>query len=85
MSKETQTRLTLECNDGHRYIWESPYFDEGIDNIIEAFYGLLIASGWKPESIIDALREFVEERTSIQIHQFDAETLCEMAKASDTR
>lgn len=62
----TKTRLTLECNDGHRYIWESPYFDEGIDIIIEAFYGLLITSGWQPESIIDALRDFVEEHQPIE-------------------
>lgn len=85
MSKETQTRLTLECNDGHRYIWESPYFDDSIDNIIEAFYGLLIASGWHPESIIDELKDFVEEQTSTQIQLFDTETLCKIAKASDTK
>ena len=85
MNKETQTRLTLECNDGHRYIWESPYFDEGIDSIIDAFYGLLIASGWQPQSIIDELKDFVEERTATQIQPVDTETLCEIAKAIDTK
>jgi hypothetical protein len=84
MSKETQTRLTLECNDGHRYIWESPYFDDGLDSIIEAFHGLLIAAGWQPKSIIDGLRVYVEERTATQIQPFDPEILCKIANASDT-
>lgn len=83
MSKETQTRLTLECNDGHRYIWESPYFDDSIDTIIEAFYGLLITSGWSQENLIDAMKDFVEEHTSPQ--PFDTETLCNIAKATDTK
>ena len=85
MSKETQTRLTLECNDGHRYIWESPYFDDTLDDILEAFYGLLIAASWQPENVINGMKDFVEERTATQIQPFDTETLCKIAKASDTK
>lgn len=66
MNKETQTRLTLECNDGHRYIWESPYFDDSIDTILYAFHGLLVTAGWNKETLIDAMKDFVEEHQKIE-------------------
>ena len=66
MNKDAQIRLTLECNDGHRYIWESPYFDEGSDIIIEAFNGLLIAAGWQQASLIDTMKDFVEGHQPIE-------------------
>lgn len=83
MSKETQTRLTLECNDGHRYIWESPYFDDSIVTILGAFHGLLVTAGWNKETLIDAMKDFVEEQTQPQ--PFDTELLCKIVKATDTK
>ena len=57
---EIKTRLVFESED-NRYLWESPYADASMDDILPAFYGLLVAATWQPETIIKCMKDFVEE------------------------
>lgn len=58
--EEIKTRIIVE-NESNRYIWESPFFDNRLEDIIEAVYGLLVASTWHPDSVARAMKEFGEE------------------------
>lgn len=41
--------------------WVSPYFDASIENILEGFYGLCVAHGWQPSTVIAAMRDFAHD------------------------
>ena len=57
---EVRTRLIFEtAND--RFIWETPYSDVSMEDILEAFYGILVGATWHPETIIKGFKEFVVE------------------------
>lgn len=58
--KEPKTRLIFE-NYENRFIWESPYSDVTMDDILNAFYGMMIAATWQPETAISAMKDFAEE------------------------
>lgn len=45
--------------------WESPYYDADFDNILEGFYGMCVAQGWHPVTVISKMMEFAKERDSI--------------------
>jgi len=59
-----RTKLIFESED-NRYTWESPYVDVSMDDILPAFYGLLVAATWQPETVIKCMKEFVEEHSYI--------------------
>lgn len=61
---EVKTRLTYE-NYENRFIWESPYSDVSMEDILEAFYGILVASTWQPATIIEAMGDFYEDHKYI--------------------
>lgn len=63
-SNEIKTKLIFETDD-NRYIWESPYSDVGMDDILNAIYGLCVAATWQPTTVIQCMKDFVEEHEYI--------------------
>ena len=61
---DAKTRLILETND-NRYIWESPYADANMDEILNALYGLCVGATWQPETVIKCMKEFADEHSYI--------------------
>jgi hypothetical protein len=64
MKDEVKTRLIYETNDD-RLIWESPYSDVCIEDILEALYGILVGATWHPQTIMKGFKDFLEE------HEFE--------------
>lgn len=57
---EVKTRLVYESGD-NRFIWESPYCDVSMEDILDAFYGILVGATWQPDTIMKGFKEFLEE------------------------
>lgn len=62
--RKINTRLTLEVED-NRYIWESPYIDEDIYSLLEAFYGLLVTATFPPAVVVGSMKDFVAENKDV--------------------
>lgn len=60
MDKDWKTKLTFETND-NRFSWESPYIDSSMEDILDAFYGMMVSATWQPETILRAMQDFVYE------------------------
>ena len=59
---DVKTRLVYE-NDENRYIWESPYNDVSMEDILDAFFGMMVSATWQPITVIEAMRDFVAEHS----------------------
>ena len=59
-----KTRLTFE-NYENRFVWESPYNDVTMDDILNAFYGMMVSATWQTETVISAMKDFVEDHSYI--------------------
>ena len=57
---KVKTRLVYET-ENDRYIWESPYMDVDMQDILDAFFGMLVSATWQPITIINAMKDFVDE------------------------
>ena len=55
-----KTILTMESND-MKFISEMPW-DVGMDDILDAFYGLCISATFTPKTILTHMKEFAEEK-----------------------
>lgn len=55
------TKLSLEIGDT-TVSWEVPFNDCTASDLLEAFYGLMVAQTWIPSSVLTCMRDFVEER-----------------------
>ena len=63
-SKEENTRLTLESY-GNVYRFEADHCDSDMDEMLYAFYGLLTAATWSPITILQAMKQFADERLEL--------------------
>lgn len=63
-SKDENTRLTLESY-GNVYRFEANHCDSDMDEILYAFYGLLTAATWSPITILQAMKQFADERLEL--------------------
>lgn len=61
---KVKTRLVYETEDD-RYIWESPYMDVDMQDILDAFFGMLVSATWQPTTIINAMQDFVCEHNDL--------------------
>lgn len=62
MNNEKQiTRLTLENYD-YKVSWEVPYSDSQVQDLCQAFYSLLIGVTYSPETVLEGMKSFAEER-----------------------
>lgn len=57
------TRLTLE-NDENKFIWETPYNDVSIEDLIHAFFSSLVGMTWLPNTIYDSLADYLRNHAS---------------------
>jgi len=55
------TKFTVQT--GHRTIIQELPWDAGADDLCDAFYTALVGMTFHPDGIIQAMKEFVEERT----------------------
>ena len=53
---KTKMKLTLET-ENFKQSWESPYEDEDLESLCQAFFGLCIANGW---STLDVCKEMLD-------------------------
>lgn len=60
MQKDKFTKLTLEQSD-RKITWEVPYEDVSGEDMIQAFYTLMIGATFLPVTIRQSMREFVDE------------------------
>jgi hypothetical protein len=62
--KQENTRLTLESY-GNVYRFEANHCDSDMDEMLYAFYGLLTAATWSPITILQAMKQFADERLEL--------------------
>ena len=60
MTENEKTILTMESND-MKFISEMPW-DAGMDDILDAFYGLCVSATFAPKTILTHMREFAQEK-----------------------
>ncbi len=60
MQEDKFTRLTLEQSD-KKITWEVPYEDATGEDLVQAFYALMIGISFLPVTIRQSMREFVED------------------------
>lgn len=61
---EPRIRATFEY-DGRRTTFESEYFDEDIQTILDGFMGMLITASWDQRTVLSAMEQYVNDRRSI--------------------
>lgn len=60
MMNNEKTILTIEQNN-MKFISEMPW-DVGMDDILDAFYGLCVSATFTPKTILTHMKEFAEEK-----------------------
>ena len=60
MQENKFTRLTLEQSD-KKITWEVPYEDATGEDLVQAFYSLMIGMTFLPTTIRQSMQEFVED------------------------
>jgi hypothetical protein len=60
MQENKFTRLTLEQSD-KKITWEVPYEDATGEDLVQAFYSLMIGMTFLPTTIRQSMKEFVED------------------------
>lgn len=60
MQENKFTRLTLEQSD-KKITWEVPYEDVTGEDLVQAFYSLMIGMTFLPTTIRQSMQEFVED------------------------
>lgn len=53
--------ITMEQTDGKKMVTELSW-EAGMDDILEAFYGMCIGLTWAPSIVLEAMKDFVDER-----------------------
>lgn len=54
-------KMSLIMNDS-KMSWETGQWDCGMEELLEAFYGLCVGQTFCPETVLKGMKEFVEER-----------------------
>ena len=62
--KQEKTCLTLESY-GNVYSFEADHCDSDMGEMLYAFYGLLTAATWSPITILQAMKQFADERLEL--------------------
>lgn len=61
---ETPSKITFESY-GVRYTWETDHSDLTLDEVLDAFYKLLIAHGFNAEGVLKSMKCYAEEELEI--------------------
>lgn len=71
---EVRTRITIEAWD-KRYIVESPWSDGlDIEKLLDLVYGISISATYAPETVLQAMKEYAEERLPDNNNTIEDET-----------
>lgn len=62
--EQHKTKLELTVDD-ITTSWEAPHFDCTMDDLLSAFFGLLVAHTWLPETVLTNMKEFAEEQLNV--------------------
>lgn len=62
--KKPEVVLTLVMND-RTYKFESNHFDLDANDLLEAFYGLLVSQTFTPRGVAECMRDFAEEKLEV--------------------
>lgn len=68
--KEGTTKLTLQIGE-NTTTWETPYTDCTVEDILWGLYGLMTGQTFIPSSIIEGMKDFVEEHSDYQFYLKD--------------
>lgn len=60
MMENEKTILTIEQNN-MKFTYEMPW-DAGMDDFLDAFYGLCVSATFMPKTILTHMKEFAEEK-----------------------
>ena len=61
---ESPAKITFESY-GVKYTWETDHSDLTLDEVLSAFYKLLIAHGFDAEGALEDMKNFAEEELEI--------------------
>lgn len=61
MEKTEGVKLSLTMN-GNTVTFKTPTRDLRADDLIEAFYGLMIAQTFSPNVVVNRMKDFVEDK-----------------------
>ena len=64
--KNTLTRITIE-NYENKVSWEVPYNDVNLEDMFNAFVGLMVTLTWNQDQILDYMREYIDERQPLDV------------------
>ena len=56
------TRLSVESSYGSKISYEFDYEDTSMEELLDAFFTLMIGETWHPKTIIESMAEFAEEK-----------------------
>ena len=63
MNSDKFTKLTIENSD-NKIVWETPYEDVLIEDLIHAFVTGCIGLTWLPTTVYQGMLEYLEEHAS---------------------
>jgi hypothetical protein len=58
------TKITMQVGDVVTS-WEAPFTDCGLDDLLNAFAGLLIGHTWLPTTVFEGMKEYAEDNLSV--------------------
>lgn len=64
LKEKDGVEVTLTVN-GNRVSFESPAWDLGADELIQAFYGLMVTQTFLPETVLRCMKDFAEEHLEL--------------------
>lgn len=64
MNENESAKLTFECY-GNKTVHDFGHEDLNMDEILHAFYGVLVAHTWLPSVVLHGMKEFAEEMLPI--------------------
>ena len=64
--KNPLTRITIE-NYENKVSWEVPYNDVNLEDMFNAFVGLMVTLTWNQDQILDYMREYIDERQPLDV------------------
>lgn len=53
--------ITMEQTDGKKMVTELSW-EAGMDDVLEAFYGMCVGLTWAPVTVLEAMKDFADER-----------------------
>lgn len=66
-TEDKMWKLSLSSDDGTTISWETPQWDVTASQLIDAFASLLIGQTYTYKTVVNAMREFVENAEATEL------------------